>query len=152
MDLGMNLQGGQLQRVPPGISTDAQTAVLNDIIDRLNGLLKTQVFSDGTSRRMMIGYQKDGWGAGQDFGIKVSLPGIDVASASDAQLLFKMALDKWTWRNSDGDLVKEFDIAGGTTFDYNPSDGKNFMQTGKLPNGGYGWAVAEPGHDVSEGY
>lgn len=152
MDLGLNMQGGMLQRIPPTAPREVQISVLNDVIDRLNALLKSQVFSDGTSKRMLIGYQKDGWGVGQDFGIKVSLEGVDVTKATDEQLLFKMALDQWTWRNEEGDLVKKFDIAEGTTYDYNPSNGKNFMQTGKLPDGSYGWAVADEGHDVADGF
>lgn len=150
--LGMPLSGGFLQRLSPNASKEEQTGVLNDIIDRLNDQLKTQVFSDSTDKRMLIGYQKNGWGAGQDFGIKVSIPGKDVTSATDSELLFKMATDTWTWRDSTGNLIKKFDIANGVTFEYNPSNAKNFMQTGKLPDGTYGWAVADVGHDISEGF
>lgn len=126
------MQGGTLTRVPPTASPQQQAAVLNDIIDRLNGLLKAQVFSDGSNKRMIIGFQKDGWGAGQDFGIKVSIPGIDVTKATDAQLLFKMDLATWSY--------------------YDPSTGKNFMQVGVLPNGVGGIAVAKPGYNVSEAF
>lgn len=95
--LGQQMSGGYLQPLSPDASKEQQTAVLNDIIARLNNMLKSQVFSDGDNKRMLIGYQKDGWGAGKDFGIKVSMEGVDVASASDEQLLFSMDLISWVW-------------------------------------------------------
>lgn len=131
-DAGMPLAGGYLNRLSPNATKEEQTKALNDIIDRLNDQLKSQVFSDASNKRMIIGYQKDGWGVGKDFGIKISIPGVDVNQATDAQILFKMDLSTW--------------------FYYTEQDHKNFMQIGKLPDGTYGWAVADVGHDVSEGF
>lgn len=132
MDNGLGLQGGMLQRLPLGATSDVMVSVLNDIVDRLNAQIKTQIFSDGANKRMLIGYQKDGWGVGKDFGIKVSMPNVDVNSATASQLLFKMDLETW--------------------FYYDPDTQKNFMQIGILPDGSGGWAVADIGHDVSEGF
>ncbi len=61
MGPGLSMSGGALQRIPPNANNEDQIRVLNDVVDRLNSILKTQVFSDGTSKRMILGYQKDGW-------------------------------------------------------------------------------------------
>lgn len=151
MPPGLPMQGGTLQRVPPTASREQQVAVLNDIIDRLNSMLRTQVFSDGSNKRMLIGYQKDGWGVGMDFGIKVSIEGVDVNTATDEQLLFKMSVDHWTWRNANGDLVKDFDVTGGTDRYYD-ENGVNFMQIGLLPDESSGWVVATEGQNVEDLY
>lgn len=127
MDLGMSMQGGMLQRIPPNASNQQQMAILNDVIDRLNNLLKSQIFSDGTTKRMIIGYQKDGWGVGKDFGIKVSIPGVDVTSATDSQLLMKYDLATWFYYQ----------------------DGLNIGQVGLLPNGINGEAWAKSGQSVN---
>jgi hypothetical protein len=151
-DPGLSLRGNYLQRLPASASLEQVSNVLNEVIDALNQQLQTQIYSDGTNKRMLIGYQKDGWGTGQDFGLKVSLPNVDVASASDNQLLFKMALDKWTWRNGNGALIKEFDIANGVEKYYDATSGKNYMQAGTLPDNTGGWAIADIGYNVSDGF
>lgn len=133
MGPGLSMQGGTLQNIPPNASREEQTAALNDVINRLNGMLKQQVFSDGTTKRMIIGYQKGGWGDGKDFGIKVSIDGVDVSKATDSQLLFKMDLQTW--------------------FFYNPNDSNhNVAQLGILPDGNGGVAVAKPGYDVGDAF
>ena len=117
---GLPLQGGQLQNIPAGASFTDVVVILNDIIDQLNAQMKTQVFSDTTSKRMIIGYQKAGWDNGtSDFGIKISLPGVDVTTATDSQLLFTMGLTTWNWRNSAGTLFKKLDIDNGIENYYN---------------------------------
>lgn len=130
--LGQSMNGGQLSPIPPNAPREVQIAAINDIMVRLNGLLKAQVFSDGNSKRMLIGYQKDGWGSGKDFGMKVSIPGVDVMSATEAQLLFKMDLTTWYY--------------------YDPETGKNVIQLGILPDGSGGMAVAKPNTDVDEAF
>lgn len=85
--MALNLDGGFLPNVPPNAGASAQNAALNDVINKLNGLLKTQAFSDGTNKRYLNGYQKGGFPGG-DFGLKISFPGIDVSDATDAQLIF----------------------------------------------------------------
>lgn len=133
MDLGLGMQGGTLQPLQPNASNDQQTATINDIINRLNALLKSQVFSDGSNKRMIIGYQKDGWGSGKDFGIKISIDGVDVTKATDDQLLFKMDLQTWYFYNPD-------------------DDNHNVVQLGILPDGNGGIAVAKPGYDVEDAF
>lgn len=132
MGPGLSMSGGTLQNIPPNASREEQTAALNDVINRLNGLLKQQIFSDGTSKRMLIGYQKNGWGEGQDFGMKVSIEGVDVSKATDAQLLFKMDLTTWYY--------------------YDPTTNKNVVQLGILPDGKGGVAVAKAGNDVEDAF
>lgn len=144
--------GSALPYVPPNAPTSQQIAAINRIIDRLNEMLSQIVLSDGRNTRLFLGYQKDGWGPGQDFGMKVSLPGVDVMTATDEQLIFKMALDKWTWRDSAGRLIKEFDIGVGKEDWFNQSDGKNYMRTGLLPDGRGGWAVMAEGFNIEDGF
>lgn len=127
----MPLNGNTLPYVPPAASTQQQIAAINRIIDIINAFQQSIVFSDGTNKRMLIGYQKDGWGPGKDFGIKISKEGSDVASASDEQLVFKMDIDTWFW---------------------NTADGINFAQLGKLPDETYGLVTAIPGANVSEAF
>ena len=150
--LGQPMDGGSLQNLPPNATNEQQTAVLNDVINRLNSLLRTQIFADSTNKRMLIGYQKDGWGVGQDFGIKVSIEGVDVNVATDEELLFKMGLEKWTWRDNEGTLVKDFDIAGGVETFYDPADGTDIGKQGILPNGLGGSAWAKDGESVTDAF
>lgn len=132
MDLGQPLKGGFLSRIPPSATKDVQIAAMNEIIDRLNSSLQTQVLADTSTRRMLFGYQKDGWGTGKDFGIKISIEGVDVTTATDDQLLFKMDLATWYW--------------------YDPTTLKNVAQIGVLPNGVGGVASAKPDTDVADAY
>mgnify|MGYP003433784656 CR=1 FL=1 len=125
--LGLQLDGGELQRLAPTATKDEQTATLNSVIDRLNALLKTQIYSDGQSKRLIIGYQKDGWGLNKDFGIKVSIEGVDVTKATDEQLLIKFDLETWFYYE----------------------DGIDVGQVGKLPNGRSGEAWSKDGESVS---
>jgi hypothetical protein len=130
--LGMLMQGGELQRLAPNSTLEQVIGTTNDVIDRLNGLLRTQIFADDQSKRMLFGYQKDGWGTGKDFGIKISKEGIDVTKATDDQLLFKMDLETWFW--------------------YDPDSPRNHTQIGILPNGKGGVDVARDGNNVADAY
>lgn len=129
--MGLQLGGGTLPRISPNASVEEQIAAINNVIDRLNIQLQSQTYSDGTSKRMIIGYQKDGWGTGKDFGIKISKQGFDVGTATDDQLLFKMDMNTWYF--------------------YDPTTSKNYMQFGILPDGSGGIATAKTGFNVSEG-
>jgi hypothetical protein len=126
---GASLDGGWLPNVPPNASNQIQNSALNDVINRLNALLKTQTFSDGTSKRMLLGYQKDGWGAGKDFGIKISMEGVDVMTASDQQLLFKMDMETWRW--------------------FEPNS-RNYVNIGYRSTGTYGFEMAKPGEQLDD--
>lgn len=132
MDLGAGLRGGTLPSVPPNASLQVQNTALNDVINRLNSLLKTQTFSDGSNSRMLLGFQPDGWGTGKDFGIKISREGVDVTKATDDQLLFSMDLETWKF--------------------WDPSTGENYMQFGKLPDGTGGMVVAADGYSVPDAF
>lgn len=128
----MALTGQALPYVPPAASIQQQIAAINRIIDIINRFQNSITFADDETRRMFIGYMKDGWGAGKDFGIKVSRPGVDVMKASDNQLLFKMDLQTWSF--------------------YDPENGRNFMQIGILPNGQGGTVVAKEGFSVNDAF
>lgn len=130
--LGLSMSGGTLQNLPAAASREEQINALNDVINRLNSMLKSQIFSDGTTKRMIIGFQKNGWGEGKDFGIKVSIPGVDVNNAAENELLFKMDLATWTY--------------------YDPDTHLDIGQIGILPDGEGGMAWAKKGESVNEAF
>ena len=133
MDLGLDLQGGNLQPLPANASKDQQTAVINDIINRLNLLLKTNVLADNSNKRFIMGYSKGRWPDG-DFGIALSAPGKDVSTAPFGELIF-------AW-----------DFATNTQYWVDPLTGKNYMQVGTLPDGSGGWHVAATGYNVQDAF
>lgn len=96
----MALNGNSLPYVPPAATPQQQIAAINRVIDRINEFQQGITFSDGNNKRMIIGYQKDGWGTGKDFGIKISNEGVDVTTATESQLAFKMDIDAWYWYNA----------------------------------------------------
>lgn len=49
------------------------------------------VVNDGTYNRVLIGYDKDGFGTGNDFGMKVSKSGYDVFDAPDSNIIMSSA-------------------------------------------------------------
>ena len=128
----MALDGNTIPYVPPAATPQQQIAAINRVIDIINSFQQQIVFADGTTKRMLIGYQKDGWGEGKDFGIKISIDGVNVYDATEDQLLFKMDLDTW--------------------FYYDKTTKKNFMQIGQLPDESYGWVVSAEGSDVKDIY
>lgn len=147
MQPGLSMSGNYLQNIAPNASRDEQIAALNDVINRLNGLLKTQIFADATSKRLLIGYQQNGWGQGNNFGIKMSVEGVDVTTADDNQLLFSMSIDAWTWRDSHGVIVKQFANETGTDSYYDGD--RNYVNIGlrKSP-ATKGFEMAKPGVDL----
>lgn len=52
-----------------------------------------QIVSDGTNNRVLVGYDKDGFGTGKDWGIKVSKSGYDVLTAADTNLVMSSAFN-----------------------------------------------------------
>lgn len=130
MDLGQPLNGGHLPPIPPNASREAQIVALNDVIKRLNLMLKTQVFADSTSKRMLFGYQKDGWGAGKDFGIKISMEGVDVMTATHDQLIFSMDMETWQWLD--------------------PDEERNYVNIGTRASGTKGFEMAKPGETLDD--
>lgn len=129
MPPGMSLSGNYLQRIPGGADLATTQKTLNDVINRLNDMLQTQILSDGTNKRMLIGYQQNGWGAGKNFGIKISQDGVDVTTATDAQLLFKMDLETWHFQDPNG---------------------RAYVNIGLRPSvGTYGFEMAKPTQDLN---
>lgn len=140
--------GDALPYVPSAAPAGQQIAAINRIIDRLNAMLKSQIYSDGTNRRLLIGYQQGGFENGtEDFGIKMSIEGVDVFSAEDDQLLFSMSLQNWTWRNSDGAVLKQFRNEDGTDT-YFDAAGRNYVNIGKRPDNTVGFHMAKPANDL----
>lgn len=126
---GASLDGGWLPNVPPNAEAQVQNAALNDVIDRLNSLLKRQIFSDGTNKRMLLGFQENGWGTGKSFGIKISADGVDVTTATDEQLIFSMDMETWRW--------------------FEP-DSRNYVNIGLRSTGTYGFEMAKPEEELDD--
>lgn len=128
-ELGVSLDGGTLRRVSPNASQEEQIAMMNEVIERLNLLLQTQVLANGTTKQFLFGYQKDGWGTGNDFGMKMSIDGVDVTTATDDELIFSMDLKTWRW--------------------FDP-ESRNFVNIGLRSSGTYGFEMAKPGDDLDD--
>jgi hypothetical protein len=129
---GLALQGGTLQNLPGNADLPTVISTLNSVISQLNNQLKTQVLADGVTKRFLSGYQLGGFPGGA-FGMKMSLPGVDVTQATNLQLLFM------------------WDFATGTMYWYDPTTHKNYGEIGILPNGVGGMAFMQPGFDVKDG-
>lgn len=68
--------------VQPTTPTDSSG---NELINKNNQ--QGNIVGDGTQQRVLTGFQKDGFGDGKDYGIKVSQEGFDVRTATDDQLV-----------------------------------------------------------------
>jgi hypothetical protein len=65
---------------------------------------------DGTTERVLVGFQKDGFGVGQDYGIKVSQDGFDVKTATDEQLVMSSAFNMFKIVQTDTVTVGELEV------------------------------------------
>jgi hypothetical protein len=54
-----------------------------------------QIISDGTTDRVLLGVQKDGFGTGKDFGFKISQEGYDVKTCADDKLTMSSAFNSF---------------------------------------------------------
>ena len=86
--LGFHLDTGELQRIPADADGPARIAAINSLIDAHNERIERSIWTDGVTRRMIVGYQKDGWGTGKHWGVKISAAGDDVLTAALVDLLF----------------------------------------------------------------
>lgn len=86
--LGFNLQPGEIQRLPADADGPARVAKINELVDAHNKLITQQIWTDGKTRRMLVGYQFDGWGTGKHWGVKIAAEGDDVLTAALVDLLF----------------------------------------------------------------
>lgn len=73
--------------INPETVTDENGQYLISNSDPTNGYL----ISDGTNDRIIIGYDKDGFGTGNNFGMKISKAGYDVKTATDTNLIMSSA-------------------------------------------------------------
>lgn len=72
------------------------------------------IVGDGDSDRVLIGFQKDGFGTGNDYGIKVSQDGVDVKTAPDDDLIMSSAFNMFKIVAS-GTLAMTFTPGADTT-------------------------------------
>ncbi len=86
---------------------------------------------DGTTDRVLVGFQKDGFGTGQDYGIKVSQDGYNVKTASDDQLVMSSAFNMFKIVQTGTVTIPEFSVqpdgsgvyvnSGSVTVDFDPA-------------------------------
>lgn len=119
------LGGSDLSRVLPRQISTGSTRGTQTV-----GYGNTKI--DGSNNRITIG-TPDGGTLG--FG---SIPG----STTDEFGFFST--------DSDGNLIMK--IVDGTWYVYRPEDDTNVMQSGILPDGEAGWAVAADGYEVADGF
>ena len=131
--LGLSLDGGTLRRIPPNATVEEQINALNEVIEKLNALLKTQIFADNTSKRYLSGYYQGRWPGG-DFGIAISREGEDATTVDFDQLLYA------------------HDFTTGTEYFWDPIGDRQWGQQGKLPDGTYGFAIANEGDSIEDGF
>lgn len=90
--LGMRSSTGAIPELSETTTKAEYIIAMNKLIRDYNQRLTLTVQADSSGiNRFMYGYQKDGWGSGKDFGIKISKAGYNVLTAADADLLFKLA-------------------------------------------------------------
>ena len=76
------------------MSEEAEASMLNGNFQEIDNKFRTNVIKDKTGTpRVLIGEQKDGFGTGDDYGIKVSQAGNDVTTASDDKLVMSSAFN-----------------------------------------------------------
>jgi len=130
--LGLSLDGGVLRRIPPNASSEEQIAALNEVIEKLNALLKTQVYADDTSKRAIFGFYSGRWPGG-NFGMALAQPGEDVTTVDFEDL-------KFAW-----------DFTTGTMY-WRNADGIQYRQDGLLPDSSDGFILMKEGEDVSDAF
>lgn len=73
---------------------------------------KGYIVNDGTDNRVLLGYQKDGFGTGIDYGLKVSQTGYDVLSTSSTNLSFNSAQNIFKIVTKGSGTIPSFSISG----------------------------------------
>lgn len=77
-----------------GTPPDAATNIINQNFQTQADINRTNIISDGTNDRVLIGYQKDGFGE-NDHGIKVSQAGVNVTEAEDDELIMSTGFNNF---------------------------------------------------------
>lgn len=81
--------------------------------------------SDGDNNRVLVGFDKDGFGTGVDYGIKVSQNGYDVLTASDDELVMSSAFNSFKIVASGSVAVSH--TAGTSSITTNVSHGLGYV-------------------------
>lgn len=74
--------------IQPGTPLEDNLARINDNFKAIDDENRTKIIREGDTPRILFGYQKDGFGVGSDYGLKISQPGYDVTTATDTELVF----------------------------------------------------------------
>lgn len=69
-------------------SPSDMVAQYNQNFDALDDQDRTKIIRNGTTPTLLFGYQKDGFGTGVDYGLKVAKSGKDVTTATATDLAF----------------------------------------------------------------
>lgn len=85
----------------------------NEVINK--GTQQGYLVSDGTNNRVLVGFQRDGFGDGKDYGIKVSQEGFDVNSASEDELVMSSGFNNFKIIQSGTTTIPSFTLASGAS-------------------------------------
>ena len=85
-----------LMDLQPSTPLDQNINAINENFRRIDDENRTKIIKNGTVPQILFGYQKDGFGTGTDYGLKVSKPGQDVTTngvngVGNANLIFNSA-------------------------------------------------------------
>ncbi len=125
-------------RLQQGTTFEQAMPLLNDVFNAIDDENRTKVIRNGNVPQVLFGYQKDGFGLGVDYGLKVSridqATGIafDVTTATDEQLQFTTAQDTRLFYNQHVPqvLIGYQDNGFGTGYHYGMKASKTNPDTG----------------------
>lgn len=79
-------------RLDPGTNLEDNYAIINDALTQIDSENQTKIIRNGGTPTILFGKQTNGFN-GQDYGLKIGKPGIDVTIAADTDLAFSSAFN-----------------------------------------------------------
>ena len=80
-------------RLQTGTDFEQSKPIINEAFAAIDGENRTKIIKNGNTPKLLMGYQKDGFGTGVDYGLKIAKEGYDVTTATDAQMAFNSAFN-----------------------------------------------------------
>jgi hypothetical protein len=103
--------------IAKGTPLNDNLALINQNFQALDDENRTKIVKDAGTPRVLLGYQKDGFGTGGDYGLKVSQDGQNVVTATDSQLAFSSAFNMFKIVETGTFTLPALDAAGGANDD-----------------------------------
>ena len=80
-------------RLQTGTDFEQSKPIINEAFAAIDGENRTKIIKNGSTPTVLMGYQKDGFGTGVDYGFKVAKSGFNVTTADDEDLAFSSAFN-----------------------------------------------------------